>query len=349
MHFASDNTSGVAPQIMAAMSAANEGHVPSYGADAVTEAAVARIRALFEAPEAAVYFVATGTAANALSCAILTKPWETIFCHREAHIEVDECGAPEFYTNGAKLTLVEGDHGRMTPEALHHVISVTGPGAVHHIQRGMVSITNTTEAGTLYTPEDVGALAVVAQEFGLPLHMDGSRFANAVAALGVTPADLSWRAGVDVLSFGGTKNGCMGVEAVIIFDPKRAWEFELRRKRAGHLFSKSRFLSAQMLGYLGGGLWLDLARHANQMAARLSEGILAVPGTSLLHPTEANAVFAVLPRITHAKLRNAGADYYFWPDDPAPEGPADEPIAARFVCSWATTEAEVDAFLNLLG
>lgn len=348
MHFASDNTSGVAPQIMAALNAANAGHVPSYGADAVSEAAVARIRTLFEAPEASVYFVATGTAANALSCAILTRPWQAVFCHREAHIEVDECGAPEFFTDGAKLVLVEGEHGRMSAGALMQTIATTGPGGVHHIQRGMVSLTNATEAGTLYAPDSVGEIAAVAQAYGLPVHMDGSRFANALAALGCTPAELSWKAGVDVLSLGGTKNGCMGVEAVVIFDPERAWEFELRRKRAGHLFSKSRFLAAQMLGYLGGGLWLEMAGHANAMAARLSEGILGVPGASLLHPTEANEVFAVLPRLVHARLRKAGAEYYFWPDDPAPEGPADEMIAARFVCSWATTGAEVDTFLSLI-
>lgn len=347
MQFASDNTAGVAPQVMAALMAANEGHVPSYGADAVTGAAIAKIRELFEAPEAAVYFVATGTAANALACAVLAWPWSAVFCHEDAHIQRDECGAPEFFTAGAKLVPVAGENGKMVPEALARAIAAATPGGVHHVQRGMVSLTDVTEAGTLYTPDEIAELSAVAAACGMPVHLDGARFANAVAALGCTPAELSWKAGVDVLSFGATKTGCMGVEAVVIFDPSRAEEFELRRKRAGHLLSKGRFLSAQMLGYLGNGLWLELGGHANRMAARLSKGIVA-KGGKLLYPTEANAVFAIFPRATHDRLRAGGAVYHFWPADPAPEGAPDEPIAARFVCSWATEAAEVEAFVNLL-
>jgi threonine aldolase len=348
MNFASDNSSAAAPEVLAAVAAANSGYAMPYGNDPIMDQLRARLRAVFEAPEAAVYLVATGTAANALSCAVLTEPWGAVFCHRNAHIEEDECGAPEFYTGGAKLVLVDGEHAKMAPEALRGVIAFTGRSGVHNVQRGMVSITNATENGTVYTPAEVAALCEVARGFGLPVHMDGARFANAVAATGASPADMTWRAGVDVLSFGGTKNGCMGVEAVIIFDPARAWEFELRRKRAGHLFSKHRYLSAQMLAYLEGGLWLRLAAQANAAAARLSAGIVAVPGAQLVHPTEANAVFAAFARAGHRRAQAGGAAYYLWPFDQSLEGPDDERLAARMVCSWSTTAADVDAFLQLI-
>ena len=349
MFLASDNIAGTAPEIMAALNAVNAGHMPSYGGDPVTAEVTAMIREIFEAPQAAVVLVATGTVANALSCALLCKPWETVFCHRNAHIEEDECGAPEFFIGGGKLTLVDGPHAKMDPEALRRAIAHTGRGGIHNLQRGMVSITNATEAGTVYSPAEVRALTAVARDFGLPVHMDGARFANALVAAGCTPAEMTWKAGVDVLSFGGTKNGCMGVEAVVIFDPARAHEAELRRKRGGHLFSKHRFLAAQMRAYLTDGLWLRLAAHANAMAARLSAGIARVPGASLVHPTEANAVFAAFPRAAHRAAQGAGAYYYLWPFDQSLEGPGEEPLAARLVCSWATTEAEIDSFLSHLG
>ena len=349
MFLASDNIAGTAPEIMAALNAVNAGHMPSYGGDPVTAEVTAMIREIFEAPEAAVVLVATGTVANALSCALLCKPWETVFCHRNAHIEEDECGAPEFFIGGGKLTLVDGPHAKMDPDALRRTIAHTGRGGIHNLQRGMVSITNATEAGTVYSPAEVRALTAVARDFGLPVHMDGARFANALVAAGCTPAEMTWKAGVDVLSFGGTKNGCMGVEAVVIFDPARAHEAELRRKRGGHLFSKHRFLAAQMRAYLTDGLWLRLAAHANAMAARLSAGIVKVPGASLVHPTEANAVFAAFPRAAHRAAQGAGAYYYLWPFDQSLEGPGEEPLAARLVCSWATTEAEIDSFLSHLG
>ncbi|OOY09464.1 low specificity L-threonine aldolase [Thioclava sp. F36-7] len=348
MNFASDNTSGAHPAILEGLMAANEGHVHSYGDDPITEGVQAKIREIFEAPEARVYLVATGTAANALSCAVLTQPWGAIFCHRNAHIEEDECGAPEFYTNGSKLVLVDGPDAKMDPDALARTIAHTGRGGIHNVQRGMVSITNSTEAGAVYSPEDVKALSDVARRFHLPVHMDGARFANALVSAGCTPAEMTWKAGVDVLSFGGTKNGCMGVEAVVIFDPKRAWEFELRRKRGGHLFSKHRFLAAQMQAYLADDLWLKTARHANEMARKLSEGIGRIEGAKLIHPTQANAVFAALPRGAHKRANAAGAYYYLWPFDQSLEGPEDELLAARLVCSWATTPEEIDAFLGHL-
>ena len=348
MEFASDNGSGVAPEIMAALMRASEGHASGYGNDEITARVTAQLREIFEAPTAAIYLVATGTAANALACATLTDPWGAIFCHRHAHIEKDKCGAPEFFTGGAKLVLIDGPHAKMAPDALRAAIQRTGAAGVHNVQRGMVSLSNTTEAGTIYSAEEVRALAGVAKSFGLPVHMDGARFANALLTSGASAADLTWRAGVDCLSFGGTKNGCMGVEAVIFFDPSKAQEFELRRKRSGHLLSKHRYLAAQMEAYLAQGLWLDLAARANAAAQKLAAGICAVQGGGLTHPTQANEVFASLPRAAHKRAQEAGAHYYFWPFDQSLEGDMAEPLSARFVCSWSTTEAEIDAFLGSL-
>ncbi|EEW24669.1 threonine aldolase family protein [Rhodobacter ferrooxidans] len=341
MFFASDNASAVPAPVMAALLAANDGFAMPYGKDLRMDDLRGQIRALFESPEAAVYLVATGTAANALALASHCPPWGAVFCHRHAHIQEDECGAPEFFTNGAKLALVEGAHGKMTPETLAPVLERTGAGGVHGVQRGMLSITNVTEAGTVYFPAEVAALTALARAHGLPCHMDGARFANALVASGASPAEMTWRAGIDVLSLGGTKNGLLGVEAVVIFDPARAWEFELRRKRGGHLVSKGRYLAAQMQAYLDGGLWLTLAAQANAAAARLAAGILAQPGAALLHPVDANIIFAQWPAGGHAALQQAGAVYY---PMPAAEGME----AARLVTSWSTTTADVDGFLAAL-
>jgi threonine aldolase len=348
MWFTSDNASAAAPEVLAAVSRANAGYASSYGADALTGRVTARLRDIFEAPEAAVHLVATGTAANALSLACLCPPWATVYCHREAHVAEDECGAPEFYTGGAKLTLLDGADGRIAAATLERALTAAARVGVHNVQKGALSLTNATEAGTVYPVEAVAELAGIAHAHGIPVHMDGARFANALVSLGCSPAELTWKAGVDVLSFGGTKNGCFGVEAVILFDPARAWELELRRKRGGHLFSKHRFLAAQMDGYLEDDLWLDLAARANARAAALSRGIAASPGARLLHPTEANAVFAVWPRAAHRAARAAGAAYHFWPGEPSLDGPADEPLAARLVCSWSTRAEEVEGLLGIL-
>ena len=348
MEFASDNTSGAAPEIMAALAAANPGFARSYGADAVMDRVRARVREIFEAPEAAVYLVNNGTTANALSLATYCPPWGGIYCHEAAHVEVDECGAPEFFIGGGKMMPVPGAHGKMTPAALKAAIETTPQGFVHAIQRGIVTLTNATEAGTVYSAAELAALCAVAKSYALPVHLDGARFANALVASNASPAEMSWKAGVDILSFGGTKNGCMGVEAVILFDPAKAWEFELRRKRGGHLFSKHRYLSAQMEAYLSDGLWLRLAAAANERAAALEAVFQSRPGTHLIHPRQANMVFATLPRALHRRLEAAGAHYYYWPADPAPDGPDDEAIGARFVCSWSTTAAEIDAFARAL-
>ena len=349
MFFASDNGSPAHPAVLEALARANMGYAKSYGADDITADVIARIRSEFDAPDAAVYLVATGSAANALALSVLCKPWQSVFCHRVAHVEEDECGAPEFYIGGGKMVLVEGAHAKMTPDALRAAIEFTGRSGVHNMQRGPLSLTNATENGTVYTPSEVAELTAIAREYGLSTHMDGARFANALMATGASPADLTWRAGVDVLSFGGTKNGLMGVEAVVIFNPALAWEFELRRKRGGHLFSKHRYLAAQMQAYLENGLWRDLAAHANAMAARLSAGILAVPGARLVHPTEANAVFASFPRGLHRKAQAAGAQYYLWPFNQSLDGDDAVPLSARLVCSWSTGPEDVDAFLALIG
>lgn len=341
MWFTSDNASGAAPEIMAAVARANDGYARSYGADALMDKVRDQLRDLFEAPEAAVFLVTTGTVANALSLALLTPPWGAVFCHTHAHIAEDECGAPEFYTSGAKLVLVGGAQGRMEPEALEAAILRAKGAGVHGVQPGAVSITNVTEAGTVHSVAEVAALAAVAKAHGLPVHLDGARFANALVATGATAAEMTWKAGVDVLSFGGTKNGCLGVEAVVIFDPAKAWEFELRRKRAGHLMSKHRYLSAQMTAYLEDGLWLKLAAHANAMGARLARGLAQMPEVDLVHPVEANILFPEWSEGTHARLEAAGAMYYPYP---APMGRE----RARLVASWSTTEADVDSFLAAL-
>jgi len=336
--FASDNASGAPLQIITALAQANDGYAMPYGNDAIMARVTARVRDVFGAPHAAVYLVATGTAANSLALAINCPPWGAVFCHDTAHIHVDECGAPEFYTNGAKLVLVPGAHGKMTPDALAAAIAATG-GSVHGVQPGMVSITNVTEVGSVYTPAEIAALTTAAGD--LPCHLDGARFANALVATGATAADMTWKAGIDVVSFGGTKNGLLGAEAVVIFDPARAWEFELRRKRAGHLFSKHRYLSAQFDAYLHDDLWLTLAGQANHAGQRLADGLARSPGVTLLHPVQANMIFAQWPAGTHARLQAAGAVYY---DMPAPDGRE----AARLVTSWSTSHADVDAFLAAL-
>lgn len=346
MFFASDNTSGIPAPVLAALTAASDGYALGYGADPLMDQVRAKIRAIFEAPEAAVYLVATGTAANSLAIATYVQPWSQIFCHRHAHIEEDECNAPEFFAGGAKLTLLEGPDARIDAEAFATMLAAL-PGGVHHPQPGLLSLTNLTERGARYSSAEIARLAGMAKAKGLAVHLDGARFTNALVAEGCTPAEMTWKAGVDVLSFGGTKNGLMGVEAVIFFDPAKAWEFELRRKRGGHLSSKHRYLSAQMDAYLTDDLWLDLAGKANAAAERLEQGLIAA-GVRLVHPRGGNILFAEFPLSAHAALRAAGAVYYDWPAPP-PEGagPA-HPQQCRLVTSWSTTDAQIGQFLTVL-
>lgn len=346
MFFASDNAGPAHPAVLAALARANDGYARAYGADAIMDRVRARIREVFEAPEAAVYLVATGTAANSLILATLAKPWQTVFCSPVAHIHEDECNAPEFFSGGAKLTLVPATDAKITPDALRARIAAEQTRGVHGPQRGPVSITQATEKGTVYAPDEIAALCAVARDHGLKVHMDGARFANALVSLGCTPAEMTWKAGIDAVSFGGTKNGLMGVEGVIFFDPAHAWEFELRRKRGAHLFSKHRYLSAQMEAYLEGDLWLSMARAANAACARLARGLRAA-GLELLWEAQANLLFFRAPRRLHQHLIAAGAVYYVWDGDPD-TGDPDEPLTARLVCDWSMTDDTVDRFLALL-
>ena len=343
MYFASDNSGPVHPELMQALASSNTGYALPYGADAIMQEVTSELRRIFEAPEAAVYLVATGTAANSLALATLTQPFETVFCSTVAHIHEDECNAPEFFTGGAKLTLVPGGD-KMTADALHVAVAGQEKRGVHGAQRGAVSITQVTERGGVYTLEELSTLTATAREFGVPVHMDGARFANALVKLNASPAEMTWRLGVDALSFGGTKNGCMGVEAVLLFDPAHAWEFELRRKRSAHLFSKHRYLSAQMHAYLTEDLWLRSARTANNNCARLVAG-LEQAGATFIHPPQANMVFARFPRAVHQRLHDSGALYYVWEGELNGDDP-DELLGARLVCDWSISSEDIDRFLS---
>ena len=343
MFFASDNAGPVHPQVMEALANANTGYAGGYGNDALTAEVQAQIRTVFEAPEAVVHFVPTGTAANVLALATLANPWDTIYCARHAHIQMDECNAPEFYS-GAKLTTV-GHGDKLDPKILRKRIAETGVLGVHGAQRGPISITQVTEFGQIYTLTELAELTAVAKEFDCPVHLDGARFANALVALNCSPADMTWRLGVDAVSFGGTKNGCMGVEAVVIFDPEKAWEFELRRKRGAHLFSKLRYLSAQMQGYLANDLWLQTARTANDNCARLTAGLRAA-GVTFDYEPQANMIFCQMTRGTHRRLHDAGAMYYLLAG--SLEGPDDELLPARLVCDWSITHELIDQFIHIV-
>ncbi|MDX2483881.1 MAG: low specificity L-threonine aldolase [Pseudodonghicola sp.] len=345
MFFASDNTGPVHPKVMAALAQANTGYALGYGADALMDQVRERIRTLFEAPEAAVYLVATGTAANSLALATLANPWDTIFCSPVAHIHEDECNAPEFYSGGAKLTLV-GDSDKMTVETLRATIEGEETRGVHGPQRGPVSITQVTERGSVYSLDELRGLTAVAKAYDLPVHLDGARFANALVALGCSPAEMTWKAGVDAVSFGGTKNGLMGAEAVVFFDPAKAWEFELRRKRGAHLFSKHRYLSAQMDSYLRDDLWLEMARQANANCARLVAGLSAA-GATFQHRPQANMIYVALPRSTHQRLKAEGAQYYL-NDGPLETGDGAELLGCRLVCDWSIGADLIDRFVAVL-
>jgi threonine aldolase len=338
MNFLSDNTAGAAPAVMDAVVRANEGREPSYGADELSQRLTRRFADLFET-DVVVHPVLTGTAANALSIATMCPPWGAVLCHAGAHIHVDECGAPEFFS-GAKLVPVEGPDGKLTPSGLKAAMGHFQSGFVHHVQPRMVSLTQATELGTAYAPDEVAAISAFASRHGMVVHMDGARFANAVAGLGCSPAELTWKSGIDVLSFGATKNGALAAEAVIIFNPARVEDFEYRRKRSGHLVSKMRFVSAQLDAMLDGGLWLRLAGQANAMARQLEAGLKSIPGVTIAHPVQANEVFFTLPdQGARARLEAQGARFYVW-------SPAHDPVPMiRLVCAFSTTQAEVEAFL----
>ncbi|KUN85593.1 threonine aldolase family protein [Streptomyces griseoruber] len=332
--FSSDNTAGASPEIVEAVSRAAAGQAQPYGADDLTAGVRHRLGEVFER-EVDVLLVSSGTAANALSLAALTPPWGSVLCHRDSHINNDECGAPEFYTAGAKLVPLGGEDAKIDPGELRAAVRHKA-GDVHSVEPSVVSLTQATETGAVYTPDEIGTLGSLAEEAGLRLHMDGARFAGAVAALGRTPAELTWRAGVDLLSFGATKNGTMTADAIVVFDRSLTPELSFRAKRAGQLAAKTRFHAAQVDAYLTDGLWLRNAAHANGMAARLQDGLKALPEVGLLGVADANIVFCRLPRqVTEGLL---GEGYVFYHD-------RWEPGVARFVTSFATTEADVDGLL----
>jgi threonine aldolase len=340
MNFASDNTAGFSPEMLEALARANEGRAMPYGNDAVTARVKDRIAEVFEA-EVEVFPVATGTAANALSISLLAPAWGAVWCHPESHANTDECAAPEFYTGGAKLIPVPGEHGKISVRGLGRALEYAGHRGVHEALPSAVTISQASEAGTVYTPDEVAAISELCRSRDLGLHMDGARFANALVTLGCSPAEATWKAGVDILSFGATKNGALAAEAVVIFTESlraRAAEMGFRRKRAAHLFSKMRFLSAQLEVYLADDLWLANARHANAMAARLAEGLVALPGVHLTHPVEANELFPAIPTAIREGLRKDGFEFYDWPDA-GPDG-------VRLICAFESREEDVDAFLK---
>jgi len=334
MHFYSDNTAPAAPEVMAALMAANSGTARGYGDDAWSQRLDAAFSRFFDHPVRA-FAVATGTAANALAIATLTPPYGEVFASEDAHVIHDECGAVELQSAGARLTRLAARDGLLDAGTLAQWLQ-DHPASVHTTQPALVTLTQATECGTVYTPQQVAAIGRVCRERGLALHMDGARFANALASLGVAPAEITWKAGVDVLSFGATKNGALGAEAVVFFDADRARDFELRRKRAAHLFSKMRFLSAQLLCCVEEGFFLANAARANQLAARIG----AAAGSRLLYPVQANSAFVRFAAGQKQALRERGFGFYDW------GAPREE--AARFVVSWDQSEASVDALCEAL-
>ena len=339
MDFRSDNVASAAPEIVEAVAEAARASATPYGGDPWTEGLEPAFSALFET-EVSVFPVVTGTAANALAVAALTPPWGVIYAARDAHVENDECGAPEFMTGGAKVAGIEAPFGKIVPQALEAALAAAGAGEVHWSQPACLSLTQPTEMGQVYTPDELRALTGIARRHGLAVHMDGARFGNAVAAGGESPAALTWQAGVDALSFGATKNGALAAEAIVLFDRSRAAELAFRHKRAGQLLSKMRFVSAQLGAYVRGGLWLGLAERANRQARRLAAGLEAVPGAALAAPADANEIFVTLPAAVIDGLARAGVLFYRWPEtDPAA-------TTIRLVTRHDTEEGEVDALIE---
>ena len=346
MNFASDNVYGVHPKILDALSAANAATAPSYGGDDLTRKSEEKLAEIFGCDLKA-FLVTTGTAANGLALSAITPGYGAVLCHGEAHISCDECNSPEHFTGGAKIIGLHAPGGKITPALVEKTLKGFIRGEHDPKPRG-VSLTNTTELGTVYSPAEVKAMSDLIRPRGLKLHMDGARFANAVAGLGVTPAELTWKSGVDVMSFGATKNGAMMLEAVVIFDLALAEDFAYRRMRSGQLISKSRYLGAQMLAYLDNDLWLQNARHANGLAQKLADGLRQFNTIRIPNPVEANEVFAVIPRPLNGRLLASGAKFYDWMPDSLGLGIAEDEIFVRFVLSFATPEEDVDRFLNLI-
>ncbi len=343
MNFGSDNQYGVDPRILQALVAANDGLTDTpYCHDDGSKAVEERLSQIFEKPVKA-FLVVNGTGANSLALSTIAPPHGGIFCHEGSHISTDECNCPELFTGGAKLLTLSGAGAKITPEIIAARLKTFVHGE-HGPKPTALSITNATEMGTVYSPAEIGALAAAVKPLAMKMHMDGARFANALVSLGCTPAEMTWKAGIDVLSFGGTKNGGMLLEAVVFFDHALAEDFLYRRKRAGQLVSKGRYLSAQMLAYLQDDVWLENARRANALAQHLAKGISQSKRMRVTQEVQANEVFAVMPKTSFAALETAGAHYYEWPVD----GLGDDEVHCRFVLSFATPQDHVDQFLKLV-
>jgi threonine aldolase len=346
MHFASDNWAGVHPKIAENLSRHSDGFVSAYGSSDLDKAVEKTFADMFER-DVSVYFVATGTAANALSIASFNKPGGITFCHETAHVAEDECGAVEYLTGGSRLSLIPGANGKMELAALEKAIARNPAAFVHGGQPMGITITQASEAGTVHSLDEIRAISAVAKANNLPLHMDGARFANALISLGCSPAEMTWKSGIDILSFGATKNGCWCAEAIVVFDKALDAQMPFLRKRGAQLFSKSRFIAAQFEAYFEGGHWLESARHANAMATALANGI-ATSGKGRLHVSpQANEVFAILANSDIERLRAAGAVFYDW-HAPSDGSVGNSETMIRMVTSFATVAKDVDAFLATL-
>lgn len=335
MNFLSDTTAPAHPALLDALARANEGFAPSYGADPLTAQVKTHLREIFET-DLEVVFTVSGTASNALALSVLCPPDAMVLCHDEAHIHRDERGAPEFFTRGGKLLPLQGRHAKIDPDALADALKQWPADFVHTTPPAVLSLSQLNESGCAYTLEELDALIRPARARGLHVHMDGARFSNALVSLGCSPAEMTWKAGVDILSLGATKNAAMACEAIILFPgvKDRLPQLLANQKRAGLMLPKMRYVSAQMGAWLKDGLWLELARKANAAAKRLSDGLAGIDGAELVHPTHGNEVFVRLEDALADRLRQAGAGFYSWPDG-----------SARFVASWCTTDAEITTLL----
>ena len=334
--FASDNVAGACPEVLEAIIKANEGDSTPYGNDPLSTELQDKFSEIFE-KEVIVFPTASGTAANALALSTMTPSYGNIYCHRMSHINTDECGAPEFYTGGGKLVTLQGIKGKITAEELDEAI--TGKGIVHHTQPSSVSITQVCETGEVYQLDEIKKISDVAHNHNLNMHMDGARFANALVSLDVTPAEMTWKSGIDVLSFGATKNGCLAAEAIIFFKKDLVGNVTFLMKRAGHLLSKMRFVSAQLDAYISNDVWIKNAKHANKMGKRLSEGLNTHSDINLSFPTEANEIFATFPK---NKIDHLNSEGYTINEDEW------DGKAVRLVTAWNTKDNDVDEFLNIL-
>lgn len=348
MNFSSDNWAGAADEITESLRQHSAGFSPAYGESDFDKRLENRFNELFE-KQVAVFFVGTGTAANSLALSAVNRPGGFVMCHREAHLIEDECGAPEFFTSGARLAPIDGPHGKIDPNELRRGLQRFVPEFVHHGQPMAVSVTQATEAGTVYSCDELSEISGQSHAMGLPVHMDGARFANAIVHLAVTPAEMTWKSGVDVLSFGATKNGCWCAEALIFFDPEMAKQMPFLRKRTGQLFSKTRFITAQLHAYLDDDLWIRLATHANTMADRLAAGIESAEEIAIAWECQSNELFVTMPKTMAIRIEEQGAKFYPWPV-PAEFASqlADGSGLYRLVTSFATTTKQVDQFVELL-